>query len=83
MLAKERQYLVLEHLKANNIISISEIVRKFDVSHETARRDLEALKDQGLAKRIHGGAVLADDLSSGSFYYGDKDAYIMKWGNKL
>lgn len=74
MLAKERQYLVLEHLKANNIISISEIVRKFDVSHETARRDLEALKDQGLAKRIHGGAVLADDLSSGSFYYGDKDA---------
>ena len=61
MLAKERQDKILAIIKANNSIRISDIIRDFRVSHETARRDLDSLQDQNLIKRVHGGAVLADD----------------------
>lgn len=58
MLAKERQSVILEMLQEKNIIRITDIVRQFDVSNETARRDLEAMQDQKLVKRIYGGAIL-------------------------
>lgn len=60
MLAKERQSIILDILRTKNIIKISDIVKQFDVSNETARRDLEALQDQKLIKRIYGGAVLTE-----------------------
>ena len=72
MLAKERQNQILEYLKQNKIISITEIVKRFDVSHETARRDLEYLKDQNLVKRIHGGAVFEENSSADSIAYTDQ-----------
>ena len=61
MLAKERQNKILEILYKNKTIKIQEIVREFSVSSETARRDLESIQDLGIAKRIHGGAVLLED----------------------
>lgn len=61
MVAKERQNKILEILYKNKTIKISEIVRMFTVSSETARRDLESIQDLGIAKRIHGGAVLLED----------------------
>ena len=61
MAAKERQNKILEILYQNKTIKISEIVRMFTVSSETARRDLESIQDLGIAKRIHGGAVLLED----------------------
>ncbi|NMA12547.1 MAG: DeoR/GlpR transcriptional regulator [Chloroflexi bacterium] len=59
MLATERQICILDILDKNRIIKISEIVKTFNVSNETARRDLEFLQDQNLVKRIYGGAVPA------------------------
>ena len=61
MIAKERQNKILEILYKNGMIKITEIVRMFAVSSETARRDLESIQDLGIAKRIHGGAVLLED----------------------
>ena len=61
MVAKERQNKILEILYKNKTIKITEIVRMFSVSSETARRDLESIQDLGIAKRIHGGAVLLED----------------------
>lgn len=58
MLARERHAAIEELVRANNIILIGEISNMFDVSLETARRDLETLQDQGVVRRIHGGAVL-------------------------
>lgn len=60
MLAKERQTMIINQLKENKFIKITDIVKRFQVSHETARRDLEALQEQGLAKRVYGGAVQTD-----------------------
>jgi DeoR/GlpR family transcriptional regulator of sugar metabolism len=58
----------MEELKRSKIIKITDIVRQFDVSNETARRDLEALQDLNLIKRIYGGAVLASATSFDSIY---------------
>lgn len=60
MLARERQAAITELVKINNIVLIGQIAKEFGVSLETARRDLEALQDQGVVKRIHGGAILSD-----------------------
>ena len=61
MLAKERQNKILEILYEKKIIKISEIVHLFNVSNETARRDLESVQDLGIARRVYGGAVLSED----------------------
>lgn len=60
MLVKERQDRILAMIKQNKAVKMSEIVKTFQVSHETARKDLEALQDEGLIKRVYGGAVLAE-----------------------
>lgn len=64
MLAKERQNKIIDILYEKKIIKISEIVRMFDVSNETARRDLESVQDLRIAKRVYGGAVLYEKPSS-------------------
>ena len=66
MLARERHAAIEEIVRTNNIILIGEIAERFDVSLETARRDLEALQDQGIVRRIHGGAVLFSPSKSES-----------------
>lgn len=61
MLAQERQDIILDMLRqCGGIIKMTDIVTKFGVSNETARRDLETLQDKNLVKRIYGGAVLTD-----------------------
>ena len=59
MLAQERYDLIARVLTEKNSIKVSEVMKLCNISHETARRDLEALQEQGLAKRVHGGAVIA------------------------
>lgn len=61
MLARERQNIILELIKKNGSIKMADIMNDFKVSHETARRDLDALQDKNLLKRVYGGAILPDD----------------------
>ena len=63
MLAQERYDLISRVLTEKNTIKVSEVMHLCNVSHETARRDLEALQEHGLAKRVHGGAVLNPQVS--------------------
>lgn len=61
MLAKERQDQILNILHhEKKVIRINEIVQRFHVSNETARRDLDTLQSEGLVKRVHGGGVLCE-----------------------
>lgn len=62
MIAQERYAAILMMIRETNIVKIGDIAEKLKVSNETARRDLETLQDQGLLKRVHGGAVLTDPL---------------------
>ncbi|MCA0755949.1 DeoR/GlpR family DNA-binding transcription regulator [Paenibacillus sp. N4] len=58
MFQEERIAAIMEHLKQHERIDIKEICRLFDVSRDTARRDLLKMEELGLILRTHGGAVL-------------------------
>ena len=66
MLAQERYDLISRVLLEKSTIKVSEVMQLCKVSHETARRDLETLQENGLAKRVHGGAVLIPQEESSS-----------------
>ena len=57
MFIEERHQAILDMIKANGRISIGEIQEKFNVSVDSARRDLRLLEEQGLLRRTHGGAI--------------------------
>jgi DeoR/GlpR family transcriptional regulator of sugar metabolism len=58
LLAEERYKTILELLGKNNSIKSSYLIKLFNVSVETVRRDLEHLEKEGFLHRVHGGAVL-------------------------
>ncbi|WP_371361814.1 HTH-type transcriptional repressor GlcR [Sporomusa rhizae] len=58
MYQEERMQAILDYLKQNKRISADEICRLYDVSRDTARRDLVSLADRGAVIRTHGGAIL-------------------------
>lgn len=57
MFIEERHQEILRIVQQNGRISIGEIQEKFDVSVDSARRDLRLLEERGLLKRTHGGAI--------------------------
>ena len=66
LLAQERYNAILRALIENNTIKVSQVMALCGVSHETARRDLEVLQENGVAKRVHGGAMLLPQSVSGN-----------------
>ena len=54
----ERRKKIEEILNDKEVVKVGELMELFDVSIETVRRDLEYLEDQGLLRRVYGGAVL-------------------------
>ena len=57
MLMEERQLKIAELIERKGHITIAELTTLFDISHESARRDLRILESKGLCKRTHGGAL--------------------------
>ena len=56
--AQQRRSLILEELARSRTVRIAELSERFGVSEVLIRRDLERLHQQGLLKRVHGGAVV-------------------------
>lgn len=63
LLAQERYSVILELLEMNNVVKVPELCKRFNVSIETVRRDLEFLEQEGKLKRVYGGAVLNNKTS--------------------
>ncbi len=57
MLKAERQSQILEIIQRDGNTTVSDLADLFDVSEMTIRRDLRDLDQQGLLRRVHGGAV--------------------------
>ena len=57
MMKTSRREEIIRLLKENRVVKANELSVKFDVSMETIRRDLEGLEVEGVARRVHGGAV--------------------------
>ncbi|TGA99292.1 DeoR/GlpR transcriptional regulator [Sporolactobacillus shoreae] len=60
MFQEERLVLILEHLKATQTMTVSEICTLYHISRDTARRDIVKLVEKGAATRTHGGIALPD-----------------------
>ncbi|GAA2592011.1 DeoR/GlpR family DNA-binding transcription regulator [Dactylosporangium fulvum] len=59
----DRVSAILERVSGDGTIDAGELAREFGVSAATIRRDLQALEDQKLLSRTHGGAVALDASS--------------------
>ena len=57
MFIEERHQEILKIINEKGRISIGEIQEKFNVSADSARRDLRILEEKALLKRTHGGAI--------------------------
>lgn len=57
MYAAERQQLLAERLRRDGRLAVIDLADELGVSSETIRRDLAILERDGLAQRVHGGAV--------------------------
>lgn len=59
MIPFERQQRILQFLEGKNPASMEEIARNLYVSNATVRRDVAAMEEKGLVKRIYGGVLLS------------------------
>lgn len=57
MLAEQRRTRLANCIRERRFVSLPELAELFGVSESTVRRDLELLEEQGVTKRIHGGAL--------------------------
>ena len=71
MSQEQRKKYILNYLDKNESISIQNIVKSFNVSDITIRRDLNDLEKQGFLIRTHGGAIKSN-ITGGMFDFDNK-----------
>ncbi len=59
-----RQLKIREMLEAQGFVDLAVLCEQLDSSESTVRRDLIALQDQGVLKRVHGGAMAVRSQAS-------------------
>ena len=57
--AQGRRSAILQRLKEDSSVNVSELSREFGVSEVTIRKDLRILKERKLLVRVHGGAIMS------------------------
>ena len=55
----KRESRILDYLRVDSEITVSELSRLLEVSVVTVRNDLRSLEEQGMVIRSHGGAIPA------------------------
>ena len=59
---RERRSRLLDLIRVRGFAALDELVRELGVSESTVRRDLDALEEQGSARRTHGGVLYAGGM---------------------
>ncbi len=73
----DRHDKIIKLLEVHRKITIDELKRELNVSIETIRRDLKALEEQNLLRRVYGGAVL-NSMTSAEPMYTTREALNME-----
>ena len=60
----ERQQSILRLAMAQRVVRIRDLAKQLEVHEMTVRRDLDALSEQGLLERVHGGARMMQQSAS-------------------
>jgi DeoR/GlpR family transcriptional regulator of sugar metabolism len=58
----ERRSRLLDIIRVRGFAALDELVRELGVSESTIRRDLDALEEQGAARRTHGGVLYSGGM---------------------
>ena len=64
MFAEERQQRIAELVAVRSRVTVNELAELFTITSETVRRDLATLESARTLRRVHGGAVALDRLST-------------------
>ena len=64
MLAIERKNEILNKLRAEQRVLVSELAVHYGVTEETIRRDLDKLEKEGFATKTYGGAILGNSTKT-------------------
>ena len=67
MIAIERRNTIKKILFKRGSVKVSDLVKQFNVSEETIRRDLNQLEKEGLVEKNYGGAILRNTLVTTEF----------------
>lgn len=59
-LPEERRLLIAAQVRRDARVRVDDLARRFGVSGETVRRDLQVLEERGLVRRVYGGAVVTE-----------------------
>lgn len=62
MYAEERQRTIVSLALRYDRVAVTELAQRFEVTTETIRRDLDVLDRRGILRRVHGGAVPAENV---------------------
>ena len=57
MIARERRRRVFEAIEESGVAAVRDLARRFGVAGITITRDLHDLEQEGLIRRVHGGAI--------------------------
>lgn len=57
MRSEERREVIVDRVNRDGSVKIRDIVDELNVTPATVRRDIQALSEQGMVERVHGGAV--------------------------
>lgn len=75
MLKEERQQIILDEVKKSSKVLSSDLSKTMCVSEDTIRRDLKDLSNQGLIRKVHGGAILNETSSYIPMKYDDRQNF--------
>lgn len=64
MLQHERRVAILQRVRASGTTEVSDLARSLGVSASTIRRDLAALGQEGVLRRVHGGVRVEDEADA-------------------
>ena len=64
MLAIERKNEILDKLRAEQRVLVSDLAEYYHVTEETIRRDLDKLEKEGYATKTYGGAILGNSTKT-------------------
>lgn len=64
MLAAQRQSVILDAVRRDGAVRVSDLAEQLSVSDMTIRRDLDFLAEGGLVEKVHGGATVVGNNST-------------------
>lgn len=65
LFALQRRERIMDEIREHGSVSVSDVAVRLGVSELTIRRDINALAQQGLVTRVHGGATLRSSIEPG------------------